>query len=88
MRTTLTLKVIGVDFDTAQGVMRVSGRNVKENAFVKLGQHHTLELELQRQFTIEKDRWDAVDLERISEACDPSKSADVAAVVMQVCVIG
>jgi hypothetical protein len=31
VRTNLTLKIIEVDFDTSVGVMRVSGRNIKEN---------------------------------------------------------
>eukprot|EP00038_Savillea_parva_P008853 m.179624 g.179624 ORF g.179624 m.179624 type:complete len:421 (+) comp14811_c0_seq1:251-1513(+) len=81
--TTLTLKVHEIDFDTSVGVLRVSGRTVEQNRFVKLGSHHTLELELHRQFTLQKDCWDTVDLERISEACDPAKSADLAAIVIQ-----
>lgn len=51
--------------------------------FVKLGAHHTLELELHRAFTLEKACWDTVDLERIDQACDPAKSADLAAIVME-----
>lgn len=50
---------------------------------LQLGQYHTLELELNRQFTLSKAEWDSIALERISTACDFSKSAEVAAVVLQ-----
>ena len=45
-----------------------------------------IEIEFQesnRKFTLVKREWDSVALERIEMATDPSKSADLAAVVMQ-----
>jgi protein pelota len=48
-----------------------------------MGAYHTLDLELQRNFTISKQVWDTVVLDRLEEACDPVKQAEVAAVVMQ-----
>lgn len=48
-----------------------------------MGAYHTLHLELNRKFTLKKHEWDSVSLERIDIACDPTKLADVAAVVMQ-----
>jgi protein pelota len=48
-----------------------------------MGAYHTIDLELNRKFTILKREWDSVALDRIDEACDPSQNADVAAVVMQ-----
>ena len=59
-----------------------SGRNLSESEYVKLGAHHTLEIELQRPFTVTKEHWDSVALERIQSACDPGAAADVAAVIM------
>jgi hypothetical protein len=50
---------------------------------VKLGQYHTLELALQRNFTLTKANWDSIYLERIDIACDLKHSAEIAAVVMQ-----
>lgn len=102
-------------------MLRVKGRNVKENAHVKvrfsvrqrflidrsgierlfdsslwftellklycvilqLGAYHTIDLELNRKFKLSKYLWDSVHLDRLQQACDPTKSADVAAVVMQ-----
>lgn len=49
----------------------------------QMGAYHTLDLELQRNFTISKQVWDTVVLDRLEEACDPVKQAEVAAVVMQ-----
>jgi protein pelota len=48
-----------------------------------LGQYHTLDLELNRNFTIYKSEWDSIALDRIQEACDVKKRADVAAIVLQ-----
>jgi protein pelota len=79
----LTITVTSTDFDVGSEQLHVSGRVAKENEHVKLGQHHTLDLELNRKFTIEKaDGWDSVALEQLKEACDASKRAELWAVVM------
>lgn len=48
-----------------------------------MGAYHTLDLELNRKFSLMKHEWDSVALERIDTACDPMQNADVAAIVMQ-----
>jgi protein pelota len=79
----LTIAVTSTDFDIGSGQLHVSGRVAKENEHVKLGQHHTLDLELNRKFTLEKaDGWDSVALEQLKEACDASKKAELWAVVL------
>ncbi|CAH2086260.1 unnamed protein product [Euphydryas editha] len=83
VRTTLTISVETIDFDTQACVLRLKGRNIVENQYVKMGAYHTLDLELNRKFTLHKPLWDSVALERVEMACDPAASADVAAVVMQ-----
>nr|CAG4645566.1 EOG090X07BV [Lynceus sp. MCZ IZ 141354] len=83
VRTTLTVRVESIDFDTQACVLRVKGRNVEENQYVKMGAYHTLDLEPNRKFTLTKTCWDSVALERIELACDPTQHADVAAIVMQ-----
>lgn len=83
VRTMLTIKIEAIDFDTLGCVLRVRGRNITENQYVKMGAYHTLDLELNRKFTLGKLEWDSVTLERIETACDPTKHADLAAVVMQ-----
>ncbi|XP_050668046.1 protein pelota [Leptidea sinapis] len=83
VRTTLTISVENIDFDTQACVLRLKGRNIVENQYVKMGAYHTLDLELNRKFILQKTLWDSVALERVDMACDPAASADVAAVVMQ-----
>ncbi|CAH0701676.1 unnamed protein product [Spodoptera exigua] len=83
VRTTLTITVETIDFDTQACVLRLKGRNIVENQYVKMGAYHTLDLELNRKFTLQKPLWDSVALERVEMACDPAANADVAAVVMQ-----
>jgi protein pelota len=62
--------------------IRLSGKNLTENEYVKLGAHHTLQLEPHRAFQLSKTVWDGLDLARIREACDPSVSADLAVVLI------
>ncbi|KZC13304.1 PREDICTED: protein pelota [Dufourea novaeangliae] len=83
VRTTLTISVEGIDFDTQACVLRLKGRNVEENKYVKMGAYHTLDVEQNRKFKITKAKWDSISLERVDTACDPTQNADVAAVVMQ-----
>lgn len=72
------------DFDPQSAQLHVSGRIVEETKFTKVGQYHTLDLEVQRNFSLEKSEgWDSVAMELVREACDPTKKADVWAVVMQ-----
>lgn len=78
VRTTVTVMVKEVDFDTESCSMRVSGTNVAENKFIKLGAHHTIDIELNKPLTLKKDEWDFMTLERIDVACSPSKNAEVA----------
>ncbi|CAB4069965.1 PELO [Lepeophtheirus salmonis] len=83
IRTVLSLCVEDIHFDAVGSRLHLKGRNVAENAHVKMGAYHTLDLELQRKFTLTKTEWDSVALERIDMAVDPSKKADLGAIVMQ-----
>ena len=83
MRLTLEVVVEDVDFDAVSSKLRLRGKNILENPHVKLGSYHTIELEKNRKFTLSKERWDAMHVEVLREASDPTAQADVAAVVMQ-----
>ena len=64
--------------------MHVSGRVAEENKHVKLGSYHTLDLELHRNFTLEKaEGWDSVALDTLKEAIDQDAKAQLCAVIMQ-----
>jgi protein pelota len=83
IRLTLRLAVEHVEFDAEQCSLRISGPNVKENDYVKLGQYHTLTIETTHPFHIYKDTWDTMYMSRLEEAVDPSAKAEIAAIVMQ-----
>ncbi|KAG7196539.1 hypothetical protein KM043_018561 [Ampulex compressa] len=83
VRTILTIRVEDIDFDTQACVLRLKGRNVEENKYVKMGAYHTLDVKQNQKFSIAKTKWDSIALERVDMACDPLQNADVAAVVMQ-----
>ncbi|KAH3870789.1 protein pelota-like [Dreissena polymorpha] len=83
VRTTLTIRIETIEWDTQGCVLRVKGRNIQENQYVKMGAYHTLDLEMNRKFTLGKNEWDSIALDRIELACDPTQRADLAAIVMQ-----
>ncbi|KAE9963757.1 hypothetical protein BLS_008933 [Venturia inaequalis] len=84
VHTNLTLKVTKLDFDSSAAQLHVSGTITVENPYVKLGGYHTLDLELQRPFTIEKgDGWDSIALEQLNDSLDSKKRATIWAVVME-----
>lgn len=86
----LTIRVTSTDFDIGSGQLHVAGRIAVENSEVKMGSHHTLDLELNRKFTLEKGDgdgdgdggWDSVALEMLREACETERRAELWAVVM------
>ncbi|KHJ85847.1 putative translation factor pelota [Oesophagostomum dentatum] len=82
MHTVLTVRVESIDFDPGANALHLKGRNIVENDLVKLGAYHTLDLEPNRQFSLEKTEWDIIDIERLDVALDPAAQADVAAVVL------
>ena len=82
VRMNLTIEVTKVEFFKDSLEVRISGPNSAESAHVRMGAFHTLTLELDRQFSIEKDCWDQIYLDRIDEACNPERGAEIACVVM------
>jgi protein pelota len=84
VQTTLTLRVTSLDFDPQAAQLHVSGTVAEENEWVKRGSYHTLDLELQRNFTLEKaDGWDSIALETLKDSIDQTQKAELWAVVMQ-----
>ncbi len=71
-------------FGCAGQQIRLRGKNLTESEHIKLHAYHTLELEVQRSFVLEKSVWESVDIARIKQACDHAASADLAAVLITV----
>ncbi|XRB05341.1 mRNA surveillance protein pelota [Pycnococcus provasolii] len=78
----LSVKVEATEFDPDALELRCRGKVCAENEHVRVGSYHTLELELKRKFRIEKNEWDPLLLRRLEEACDPTKNADVAVLLV------
>ena len=89
VHTNLTIKVKSLDFDAQAGQLHVSGQIARENKFTKIGQFHTLDLELLRNFTLTKEiedegeGWDSVARAQLEEAVDQTRGTEAVAVVMQ-----
>ncbi|KAG8390819.1 hypothetical protein BUALT_Bualt01G0123200 [Buddleja alternifolia] len=79
----LEIKVEAVEYDKEGSVLRIRGKNILENEHVKIGQFHTLEVELHRPFVLRKVFWDSLALDVLHQASDPKASADLAVVLMQ-----
>jgi protein pelota len=81
--TKIAVKVDDLQFDAEQGSLRVKGINVKENENLKLGQSHTLTLELNRPCELFKEFWDSISLDMLRSLSEPVKKAELAVLVMQ-----
>lgn len=99
----LEIRVKDLDFDPQSSQLHVSGQIINETAHTKIGQFHTLDLELNRNFTLEKEvgsngegvGWDSIAVEMLKDAVDEGgkRRAEAVAVVMQegvahICFIG
>lgn len=82
-RLNLTIQIEKVAFDPQSLELRISGQTTSESELVRMGAYHTLNLELAQNFSLEKECWDQIFLDRIDEACNPESQAEIAAVVMQ-----
>lgn len=83
VHTDLTITVTSTFFDPGTSSLRVSGRVSAANTFVSTGQYHTLDLEINRPFTLwKKHGWDSVATEALRDALNQDRDGAVAAVVM------
>lgn len=100
---TLEIRVKNLDFDPQSSQLHVGGQIINETQHTKIGQHHTLDLELNRNFTLEKEigsggegvGWDSIAVQMLKDAVDESgnRRAEAVSVVMQegvahICFIG
>lgn len=89
----LQIRVKGLDFDPHSSQLHVSGQIMNETQHTRIGQHHTLDLELNRNFTLEKEvgadgegiGWDSIAIDMLKDAVDEGgkRRAEAVAVVMQ-----
>lgn len=83
VKITLTISVEKVEYDSEANIVSVKGKSVEENKYVRRGQYHTLDLELNQKFYLTKPVWDYLALSQLNNACDSARNAEVAIVIMQ-----
>lgn len=83
VKLTLTVSVEKVEYDSEADIVRVKGKSILENKHVRKGQYHTLDLELNQRFYLTKPVWDSLALSQLNNACDATRNAEVAVVIMQ-----
>jgi protein pelota len=83
VKVTLTLSVEKVEYDSEANVVSVKGKSIEENKYVRRGQYHTIDLELNQKFYLTKPVWDSLALSQLNNACDTARNAEVAIVMMQ-----
>lgn len=79
----LTIEVKKVEYDAEGDAIRFAGTVCEENEWVKMGAHHTIEIELHELITITKQCWDAVCIQQMEDATDIAKAAEVAVVLIE-----
>uniref|UniRef100_A0A1A9VZM9 eRF1/Pelota-like N-terminal domain-containing protein n=1 Tax=Glossina brevipalpis TaxID=37001 RepID=A0A1A9VZM9_9MUSC len=72
VRTTVTIRVESIDFDTQTRILGLRGSNIVQNRYVKMGAYHTLYLEVKRIFGLRKRKWDTFHLDLMDVACFPT----------------
>ncbi|CAK7225840.1 Translation factor pelota [Sporothrix curviconia] len=83
VRAELTIRVQSTFFDPPSSALQVSGTIAVESPVAALGQYHTLDLELQRPFTLWKQHgWDSVARDELHEALREDKGDALAAVIL------
>ncbi|KAJ9078977.1 Translation factor pelota [Entomophthora muscae] len=83
LKLTITISITDIVFDPTTCSLRVNGKNITESKHIKLGAFHTVDVVLNQTFTLLKEEWDSINLDRIDDACDVTKQADVGAIVLQ-----
>ena len=70
IRIWMKIEVERVEFDSEQCSLRVLGRNMTENEYVKMGQYHTVTLELGHQFVVHIDQMAKRGLVQLNTTCN------------------
>lgn len=83
VKMVLAVRVEKLDVDLHCASLRVNGKNVRENEWVKLGSYHTLDVEPGRWVKITKTHWDALAVELLEQALASIGKVEIGAIAMQ-----
>ncbi|CDU17074.1 uncharacterized protein PY17X_0622300 [Plasmodium yoelii] len=73
----LVLNITKIDFDSINNNLRISGKNVKNNEFVKIGQYHTFDIGINEKIKIVKKNWDNVFKDKLEECTNIQNISEV-----------
>ncbi|CRH02987.1 PelOta protein homologue, putative [Plasmodium relictum] len=73
----LILSITKIDFDSESNSLRVSGKNVKNNDYVKIGQYHTFDIGINEKIKIIKKNWDIIYNEKLEECTNIKMYSEV-----------
>lgn len=81
---TLTLLIVDISYFSKEDRLCISikGRNSKENDYLKIGQYHTFEVELETKLTIYKEEWPQYEINLLRELSKTEFGVEIAAMVM------
>ncbi len=82
---TITLQIIQINYFAKEDRLCISikGRNAKENDFLKIGQFHTFEIELETRLTIIKEEWALYEINLLKQISQDEDGVEIAAMVME-----
>lgn len=82
---TLTLQIVEINYFAKEDRLCISikGRNAKENDYLKIGQYHTFEIEMDTKITIFKDEWPPYEINLVKELGKEEHGLEIAAMVME-----
>lgn len=85
----LSVEVVSTEFFAEENIIKVKGKSIADqnsdnvNSLIKNNQFHTLDIQINKKFTLEKPEWDLISLKVIEDACDFAKTADLGAVCLE-----
>ncbi|OQS54870.1 dom34 [Ecytonucleospora hepatopenaei] len=68
IKISLEIQLESFSADLEHGILYLKGKVSKENEFVSLGSYHTLNIEIEQKFTIEKNNWTSFELKLLKDA--------------------
>jgi len=79
----LLLKIVKFDYDPDADLIRVLGTNSKENNYIGLGAHQSIDITAPMKITLIKRRFDSMHVRKLNEAASESQQGSILAITME-----
>ncbi|CDR96916.1 eRF1 domain 3 family protein, putative [Babesia bigemina] len=76
------LSIERITYASSDDDLQVSGKNISDNPYVKIGQYHTAEIRLHSKITLTKQVWNSYYADKLREATDLAGQAEQAFLVL------